>query len=183
MISNFNEEAKEILVNAKIEMLELCHPYIGTEHMVLALLHTKNELSEKLAKYNLTYTRFKKEILNIIGKGSKKSDFFLHTPLLKKVIENAIIDSKENNNGIITPYHLFASLLDVGEGIAIRIMIGMNLDLDDLYDEFTSKIYNNLRGMCFPLHIVRKSFLNKLNKNVIEQKEIVIWARITRRNY
>ena len=142
MISNFNEEAKEILVNAKIEMLELCHPYIGTEHMVLALLHTKNELSEKLAKYNLTYTRFKKEILNIIGKGSKKSDFFLHTPLLKKVIENAIIDSKENNNGIITPYHLFASLLDVGEGIAIRIMIGMNLDLDDLYDEFTSKIYN-----------------------------------------
>ena len=63
MISNFNEEAKEILVNAKIEMLELCHPYIGTEHMVLALLHTKNELSEKLAKYNLTYTRFKKEIL------------------------------------------------------------------------------------------------------------------------
>ena len=146
MISNFNEEAGDILIKAKLEMLELRHPYVGTEHLVLAILHTKNELSEKLAKYNLTYTKFKKEILNIIGKGTKKSDFFLHTPLLKKVIENAIMDSKENNNGIVTPNHLFAALLDVGEGIAIRIFIGMNLDLDDIYDEFTEKLYNKKKN-------------------------------------
>ena len=142
MISHFNEEAEEILIKAKLEMLELRHPYVGTEHLVLAILHTKNELSDKLANYNLTYTRFKKEIINIIGKGSKKSEFFLHTPLLKKVIENAIMDSKDNNNGIVTVPHLFSSLLDVGEGIAIRILIGMNLNLDAMYDEFTSKIYN-----------------------------------------
>ena len=130
MISHFNEEAEEILIKAKLEMLELRHPYVGTEHLVLAILHTKNELSDKLAEHNLTYTRFKKEIINIIGKGSKKSEFFLHTPLLKKVIENAIMDSKDNNNGIVTVPHLFSSLLDVGEGIAIRILIGMNLNLD-----------------------------------------------------
>ena len=141
MISNFNEEAQEILIKAKLEMLELHHPYVGTEHLVLAILHTNNELTEKLAKYNLTYTKFKKEIINIIGKGSKKSEFFLHTPLLKKVIENAIMDSKDNNNGIVTTNHLFAALLDVGEGIAIRIFMGMNLNLDDMYDEFTSKVY------------------------------------------
>ena len=146
MISNFNEDAGDILIKAKLEMLELRHPYVGTEHLVLAILHTKNELSEKLAKYNLTYTKFKKEILNIIGKGTKKSEFFLHTPLLKKVIENAIMDSKENNNGIVTPNHLFAALLDVGEGIAIRIFIGMNLNLDDLYDEFTEKLYNKKKN-------------------------------------
>lgn len=141
MISNFNEEAEEILIKAKLEMLELKHPYVGTEHLVLAILHTNNELTEKLKKYNLTYTNFKKEILNIIGKGSKKSDFFLHTPLLKKVIENAIIDSKDNNNGIVTINHLFASLLDIGEGIAIRIFIGMNLNLEEMYEEFSEKVY------------------------------------------
>ena len=141
MISNFNEEAEEILIKAKLEMLELRHPYVGTEHLVLAILHTKNELTEKLEKYNLTYNRFKKEIIKIIGKGSKKSQFFLHTPLLKKVIENAIMDSKDNNNGIVTINHLFSSLLDVGEGIAIRILIGMNIDLDDMYDEFSEKVY------------------------------------------
>ena len=146
MISNFNEEAEEILVKAKLEMLELRHPYVGTEHLTLAILHTENELSKKLAKYDLNYTTFKKEILKIIGKGSKKSEFFLHTPLLKKVIENAIMDSKDNNNGIVTPCHLFAALLDVGEGIAIRIFMGMNLDLDDMYDEFASKIYERKRN-------------------------------------
>ena len=141
MISNFNEEAQEIIIKAKLEMLELKHPYVGTEHLVLAILHTKNDLTKRLEKYNLTYNRFKKEIINIIGKGSKKSEFFLYTPLLKKVIENAIMDSKDNNNGIVTVEHLLAGLLDVGEGIAIRIFISMNLDLDNMYDEFTSKIY------------------------------------------
>jgi len=141
MISNFNEEAQEILIKAKLEMLELKHPYVGTEHLVLSILHTKNKLTEKLEKYNLTYNRFKKQIIDIIGKGSKKSEFFLYTPLLKKVIENAIMDSKDNNNGEVTVDHLFASLLDVGEGIAIRIFMGLNLDLDNMYDEFTSKIY------------------------------------------
>ena len=143
MISNFDNEAQEILVKAKLEMLELKHPYVGTEHLVLAILHTKNELTEKLETYGLTYNKFKKEIINIIGKGSKKSEFFLYTPLLKKVIENAIMDSKDNNNGIVTTNHLLSGLLDVGEGIAIRIFIGMNLDLDNMYDEFTEKIYES----------------------------------------
>ena len=141
MIGNFDEEAQEILTKAKLEMLDLRHPYVGTEHLTLALLHTNNELTKKLETYNLNYDKFKNEIINIIGKGSKKSEFFLHTPLLKKVIENAILDSKDNNNGIVTAYHLFTALLDVGEGIAIRILISMNIDLDKLYDEFTSKIY------------------------------------------
>ena len=141
MISNFNEEAQEIMIKAKLEMLELRHPYVGTEHLVLAILHSDNEVSKNLIKYDLTYNRFKKEILNIIGKGSKKSEFFLHTPLLKKVIENAIMDSKDNNQGSVTIHHLFGSLLDVGEGIAIRIFIGMGLDVESMYDEFSEKLY------------------------------------------
>ncbi len=143
MISNFNEEAQEILMKAKLEMLELKHPYVGTEHLVLSILHSNNEITEKLESYQLTYNKFKKEILNVIGKGTKKSEFFLYTPLLKKVIENAIMDSKDNNNGEVTVNHLFAALLDVGEGIAIRIFINMNLDLDNMYDEFTTKIYEH----------------------------------------
>ena len=164
MISSFNEEAEEILIKAKLEMLELKHPYIGTEHLVLAILHTKNELTEKLEKYNLNYTKFKKEIINIIGIGSKKSNFFLHTPLLKKVIEGAIIDSKENNNGIVTPNHLFSSLLDVGEGVAIRIFISMNLDIDEMYNEFAEKIYNHQKNKKLLIEELGTN-LNDLAKN------------------
>ena len=142
MNNYFNEEAQDILVKAKLEMLELKHPYVGTEHLVLAILHGENEINKILEKYGLTYNKFKKEILNIIGKGTKKSQFFLYTPLLKKVFETAIMDSKENNNGEITPFHLFSALLDVGEGIAIRIFLNMNIDLDEIYGIFASKIYH-----------------------------------------
>ena len=170
MISNFNEEAQEILTKAKLEMLELKHPYVGTEHLVLAILHSKNELTERLSNYNLTYQKFKKEILNVIGKGSKKSEFFLYTPLLKKVIENAIMDSKDNNNGIVTINHLFAGLLDVGEGIAIRIFMSMNLDLDNIYDEFTEKIYNtsNKKEHVLLIEELGVNLTTKANNNEID---------------
>ena len=62
MLGNFNEEAQFILLKSRSEMLELHHPYIGTEHLVLAILKTESELSKKLASYNLTYDIFKNEI-------------------------------------------------------------------------------------------------------------------------
>ena len=162
MNNNFDNEASNVLIKAKLEMLDLKHPYVGTEHLVLAILQTDCDIKKRLEKYNLTYINFKKEILNIIGKGNKKSNFFLHTPLLKKVIENAIIDSKDNNNGIVTINHLFTSLLDIGEGIAINIFINMNLDLDKLYDEFNEKIYEDKQ------HIKRKLMAEELGTNLCE---------------
>lgn len=140
MIGNFNEDAQKILVNAKAEMLELKHPYVGTEHLVLSILKSNNNLKERLKKYELTYDKFKNEIINIVGIGSKKSECFLYTPLFKKVMENAIIDSKENNNGEVTIEHIFSSLLEEGEGIAIRIFIGMGIDVESMYDEFSNKL-------------------------------------------
>ena len=136
MIGNFSEEAQKILSGAKKEMLDLKHPYIGTEHLVLSILNSKTKLKDKLNNYNLTYKIFKDEIIKVVGTGSKKSECFLYTPLYKKVLENAIIDSKENNNGIVTTEHIFSSLLEEGEGIAIRIFISLNIDVEDMYDEF-----------------------------------------------
>ena len=142
MISNFDEEAQEILNNAKIEMQELKHPYIGTEHLLLSILKNKNKLTEKLENYKLTYQKFKNEIIKTIGIGHKKSEFFLYTPLIKQAINNAIMDSKDNNHGIVTTNHLFSGILEVGEGVAIRILLSMNIDLDDIYDKLTEKIFN-----------------------------------------
>ena len=142
MFGNFEEEARKVLVNAKKEMYELNHPYVSSEHLLLAILKGDNEISEKLKEFDLDYNRFKEEVIKIIGKGSKHSEWFLYTPLLKRILENAVVDAKENNNGVVTVNHLFASLLDEGEGVAIRILIGMDIDIDELYSEFTDKIIN-----------------------------------------
>lgn len=163
MLGNFNEEAQFVLIKSKEEMLELCHPYIGTEHLVLSILKNKNNLSERLGSYGLTYDRFKKEILTIIGKGTKKSPFILYTPLLKKIMDNALLDAKDNNDGEVTVEHLFASLLEEGEGIAIRIFIGMHIDLEELYENFSM----NLNKKTKKRH--KKLLIEELGTNLIEQ--------------
>ncbi len=140
MFGNFNEEARQILINAKSEMKELKHPYVGSEHLLLAILRDDNPISKKLKEYRLDYESFRLELIDIVGIGEVASNWFLYTPLLKRVMENAIIDSKENNNGTVTIEHLFASLLEEGEGVAIRILLGMNIDIDDLYSEFAYKL-------------------------------------------
>ena len=140
MYNNFTEEAKQIIMSAKEEMMALKHPYVGSEHLLLAILKDNNEVSNKLKSYDLNYDKFKKEIIDIVGIGSKESECFLYTPLLKRVMENALYDSKENNNGNVTISHLFSSLLEEGEGIAIRILISMDIDLDELYNEFAYKL-------------------------------------------
>ena len=140
MFGNFEEDTRKILVQAKAEMKNLRQPYVGSEHRLLAILNDKNVISDKLKSYQVTYETVKEEIIKVVGVGSKESEWFLYTPLLKRVLEQAVVDSKENNQGIVTVEHLFSSLLEEGEGVAIRILIGMDVDIDDLYQEFSYKL-------------------------------------------
>lgn len=179
MLGNFSEEAQFILLKAQEEMKSLCHPYVGTEHLVLSILKNESTLSQKLANYGLTYNIFKKEILSVIGKGSKQSPFFLYTPLLKKIIDNALLDAKDNNNGEVTVEHLFSALLEEGEGIAIRILIGMHVNLEDLYDEFSSKLVKKTKKRRKKLlieelgiNLVEKAKNKKLDPVIGREKEI-----------
>ena len=142
MFGNFEEEARKVLINAKKEMYELCHPYVSSEHLLLSILKGNNEIAQRLKKYNLDYQILKKEIIKVIGKGSKPSEWFLYTPLLKRILENAMMDAKDNNDGVVTINHLFISLLEEGEGVAIRILLGMNIDIDELYNDFSYKLIN-----------------------------------------
>ena len=141
MFGQFTEEARKILVNAKVEMNELRHPYVGSEHLLLAILKGKNNVSKRLKQHNLDYDIFRNKLIETVGMGSKPSEWFLYTPLLKRVMENAILDSKENNNGEVTVEHLFCNLLEEADGVAIRILISLNIDLDSLYNEFNNKVF------------------------------------------
>lgn len=154
MIGNFNEEAQTILNNAKKEMIGLGHPYIGTEHLLLAILNSDSNICDRLSGYGLEYDNFKSELCKVVGTTDKKNEVFLYTPLLRKVIQNAIIDSKENNDGEVTSEHLFFAMLEEGEGIAIRLIIGMGIDIEDIYDDFSSSL-------------IKKSKKNKKKKLLI----------------
>ena len=139
MFSKFDEEAQKVMVEAKREMQALKHPYVGSEHLMLAILKGNNDVSKKLKTFGIDYKKFKNEIINIIGEGSTESDWFLYTPLLKRTLESAVNDAKEVD-GVVTISNLFYSILEEGEGVAIRIMLGMNVDMDKIYSYFSKKM-------------------------------------------
>ncbi len=139
MFNNFGFIGSKLLKEAEEERKNLHHPYVGSEHLLLAILKTEGMTKEILEEVGLTYQKFRSELINVVGIPKKNIDVNLYTPLLKRILSNALSDAKENNKGIITEAHLLIALLDEGEGIAIRIMIGMNINLDDLYDELKIK--------------------------------------------
>ncbi len=139
----FDEISQKLIVNAKKEMYELKHPYVGSEHLLLALLHEDDlEVTKLLNSYGIFYDGFKEELITIVGIGKKSNDWFLFTPLLKKILINATFYSKDQNH-MVTPNSLLISILNEGDGVANRIMLGMNIDLESLYEKFIDIDINN----------------------------------------
>ena len=132
MFTNFSEEARNLIVVSKEEMTKLKHPYVGSEHFLLAVLKTKNEIKEKLNKIGITYDKVLNEIIKIIGVGTCESTLFLYTPVYRRIIENARLDSKDINKDV-NEIILFQNFLEEGEGIGIRILLSLNVDIDKLY--------------------------------------------------
>lgn len=139
MFENFGLEISKIFKSAELIRYDLRHPYVGSEHLLLAILKENNEISKILKKYDITYTNFKKELVKIIGSASNTSELNLYTPLLKRIIENAILDAKEDNDGNVTIKHLIIAMLEEGEGIALRILLLMNVDIEKIYNELKTK--------------------------------------------
>lgn len=143
MFSKFTEEAQKALVMAKKEMVDLKHPYVGSEHLLLAILKNKDSaVTKQLFSFQLNYQKFRDELVHVVGIGTAENHWFLYTPLLKRVIEDAMLSAKENNDGLVTIEHLFSAILEEGEGVAVRILLGLEVDLDQLYELFSTKFVN-----------------------------------------
>ena len=164
-----NKILNKILSTAEEERYSLNHPYVGSEHLFLAILKINNPINEYLKEYAVTYTSFKKELLNVIGTSSKKFDENLYTPLLRKIIKR----SKTVNSNIENIYEkLFISLLDEGEGIAVRILLRMDVDLDEIYVYFKDKEKLRNKNELNKVGILLNDNINMQDKVICRDKEI-----------
>ena len=144
---------------------------------MLSILKNDKQIALKLKTYNLDYDSFKKAIIESIGIGKKESEWFLYTPLIKRVIEEAIISSKENNHNEVTVRHLLYALLEEGEGVAIRIMLSMGIDLEELLNEFEIKLISKKKNKKlileeFGIDLNKKASNNEIDPVYGREKEI-----------
>ena len=166
----FNKDVCMILKSAEGEMLNLRHPYVGTEHLLLALL--KRDRVKKICyKFNLTYTGFRDELVRLIGQASKKSEVILYTPLLKLVIDNAYNKSYDEHKEMDELY-LLSSLFGESDGIALRVVYNMGVDTDALVKELDKpKILSSI-GVCLTDKEINKIYLR--DKELDEVMEILL---------
>lgn len=179
MFQKFDEDTKKVLKMAKYEMQELKHAFVGSEHLLLSILSNKNlDITRKLNSYNINYSNFKEKLINLIGRGNSLNTYFIYTPLLKRIIENAILDSKDDNRFEVNLIDLFLSFLDEGEGVGIRVLTSLGVNIDDLYLDFInvkpekSKSKKKLSLYEWGYDLVQKALENEIDPVIGRDKEI-----------
>ncbi len=135
MFENFGKEGCNILQDAENEMLELYHPYVGSEHLLLSLLKNDEYTSRVFAKYGVSYQSFRNELISVVGGASKKSEYILYTPLLRRIIDSALKMAEEENEGRVTGEYLIRGLIEESDGIAIRLLKNMDVNLKEIKEQ------------------------------------------------
>lgn len=176
MFSKYDEEAKKVLLNMQKEMVSLKHPYIGSEHLLLSLLkYGDNGFIKKFSDVGVTYDSFRNELIKIVGVGKSSNEFYLYTPLLRNILEAASMDSSDKGKKLVDTCDLFIALFEEGEGVAIRILLGMDVDIDGLYDNFyVGKKSKNVKLLVesFGVNLNEKSKNDEIDPVIGRDKEI-----------
>lgn len=142
MFDRFSERSARVFVTAQEEAKDLGHSYVGTEHLLLAILKLNDKpLSTILERYGLTYARVKNEVISIVGMGMR--GFIMSpqmTPRARKVTEIAFEEARMSGSDKIEPEHLLLGILREGEGIAIHILKKLNVNIANLRRELSENM-------------------------------------------
>ena len=136
MQSNYSLKVKKIFKNAEVIAKELKHSYVGTEHLLLSLIKNDDNIRSILLKYDLTYEDFFNELNMLVNKNNIEYSNKIYTPLLKKVIK---LSEELSKGKLDNPMYLLQALLELGDGLVVRIMINMDIEVDLLFDEIKKK--------------------------------------------
>lgn len=128
MFENYDIEVCNVFKKAEKYKEELNHEYVGTEHLLLAILDTDKSLASSLSHFNLNFKSFWQEVELNESKTNRVTSYNEYTPLLKRVILLA-----KNESAKVTPKDLLYQMLNIGEGVAIRIMMNLDIDVDEIY--------------------------------------------------
>ena len=129
----FTDKARKVLVLAQEEARALHQPYVGTEHVLLALLKEKDGLAaQTLDHLGVTYDAALECVRQLV-KGDETADVSGHlsfTPRVKRVLENSLREAMQMGKSYISTEHLLLGIVREGEGTAIDVLRNMGVDGD-----------------------------------------------------
>ena len=131
----FTDKARKVLVLAQEEARGLHQPYVGTEHVLLALLKEEDGLAaQALERLGVHYEATVAAIRRIVTI-DESSDVFGHlsfTPRVKRVLENSLREAMQMGQSYISTEHLLLGIIRENEGTAIEVLERMGVSGDDL---------------------------------------------------
>ncbi len=139
----FSEGDAQVYVKAQDEARGLGHPYVGTEHLLLAIIKVDNEQTTRILRnYSITYERVSREVTSMVGTNVHQSVVGAPqmTPRARRVIELANDESKMLGQDKIDVEHILLGIVREGEGIAAHILKQMGVNLSQLRREIIENI-------------------------------------------
>src|SRR5699024_10667632 len=124
MFERFTDRARRVVVLAQDEARLLNHNYIGTEHILLGLIHENEGVGAKaLEALGVTLDAVREQVRDIIGEGNQTpSGHIPFTPRAKKVLELSLREALQLGHNYIGTEHILLGLLREGEGTAVKVL-------------------------------------------------------------
>ena len=132
MFERFTDRARRVVVLAQEEARMLNHNYIGTEHILLGLIHEGEGVAAKaLEALNISLEAVRSQVEEIIGQGQQApSGHIPFTPRAKKVLELSLREALQLGHNYIGTEHILLGLIREGEGVAAQVLVKLGADLN-----------------------------------------------------
>ena len=130
MFERFTNQSRRVVVLAQEEARMLNHNYIGTEHLLLGLLHEgKGAAAKTLEGTGITLDAARDQVVSIVGRGQQEpSGHIPFTPRTKKVLELALRESRQLGHDYIGTEHILLGLIREGDGVAAQVLVMLGAD-------------------------------------------------------
>src|SRR5215210_3038594 len=131
MFERFTDRARRVVVLAQEEARLLNHSYIGTEHILLGLIHEGEGVAAKaMESLGISLEAVRSQVEEIIGQGgSSPSGHIPFTPRAKKVLELSLREALQLGHNYIGTEHVLLGLIREGEGVAAQVLVKLGADL------------------------------------------------------
>ena len=131
MFEKFTDRARRVIVLAQEEARMLDHNYIGTEHLLLGLIHEGQGVAARaLETLGVSLEAVRLNVEEIIGRGQEApSGHIPFTPRAKKVLELSLRESQQVGHDYIGTEHILLGLIREGEGVAAQVLVKLGADL------------------------------------------------------